>query len=295
MENMAQKPAFRGARMFILPTEALEEYAAHPLVARLYLTDVGCFPRAKNHTRIRREGIEEYILLYCAAGRGTVQVGDRAWQLTPGTAFCIPRGAPHRYAADAADPWTLLWVHFKGGDTRYYPLDECRLLTPSAQVAGRMNDWFDLLFEALEGEYSLENFVYLSQVLGLILAGLYRRTAPDSSRLTRAVRWMYAHLGESLTLDRLCRELGMSKSGLNALFRQYAHRPPLQFFTRLKMTEAGKMLRQTDLPVREIARRLGYADPYYFSRAFRKTVGTSPTAYRGQAVPYAEDENTADT
>lgn len=55
------------------------------------------------------------------------------------------------------------------------------------------------------------------------------------------------------------------------------------------------MLRQTDLPVREIARRLGYADPYYFSRAFRKTVGTSPTAYRGQAVPYAEDENTADT
>lgn len=289
MENMANRPAFRGARMFVLPTEALEEYAAHPLVARLYLTDVGCFPRAKNHTRTRREGIEEYILLYCAAGRGTVRVSGRTWQLTPGTAFCIPRGKPHEYAAHPADPWTLWWVHFKGTDTAYYPLQSCRVLTPSPRVAGRMHDWFDLLFESLEGDYSLENFLCMSQVLGLILTGLYRRPDAGSAPLTRAVRWMYAHLEEPLTLDRLCRELGMSKSGLNDLFRRYAHRPPLQFFTRLKMTEAAKLLRQTDLPVGEIARQLGYTDPYYFSRAFKKAEGTSPTAYRAAKPAYAPD------
>lgn len=290
MENMASKPRFRGARMFILPTEALEEYAAHPLVARLYPTDVGCFPRAKNHTRTRREGIEEYILLYCAAGRGRVRVGEKHWDLTANTAFCIPRGTPHTYTADEADPWTLLWVHFKGSDTGLYPLEDCRLMTLSPQAGRRMEEWFDLLFAALEGDYCLGNFVCLSQVLGLILAALYWPSAADSGRLTRAVHWMYGHLGETVTLKRLCRELGMSKSGLTALFQQYAHRPPLQFFTRLKMTEARKLLRQTDLPVAEIARRLGYADPYYFSRAFKKVVGEAPAVYRGGACPPADPE-----
>ena len=272
--------------MFVLPTEALEEYASHPLVARLYLTDVGCFPRARNHTRTRREGAEEYILLYCAQGRGRVQVGDRIWHLSPNTAFCIPRGAPHTYAADAADPWTLWWVHFKGTDTDLYPLDKCCVLTPPLGTESRMHDWFDLLFEALEGTYSLDNFIYLSQVLGLILAGLYRRPDPAGDPLTRVVRWMYAHLEEPLTLDRLCRELGMSKSGLNALFRRCAHRPPLQFFTRLKMTEAAKLLRQTEEPVSTIARQLGYEDPYYFSRTFKKAMGVSPAAYRAQPFSY---------
>lgn len=282
MENRADRPAFRGARMFVLPTEALEEYASHPLVARLYLTDVGYFPRAKNHTRTRREGAEETILLYCAQGRGRVQVGDRHWTLGPNTAFCIPRGAPHTYAADAADPWSLWWVHFKGSDAALYPLDKCCVLTPPPGTGTRMQDWFGLLFEALEGAYSLENFVYLSQVLGLILAGLSRRPDPAGAPLTRVVRWMYAHLAEPLTLDRLSRELGISKSGLNALFRRYAHRPPLQFFTRLRMTEAAKLLRRTEEPVSAIARQLGYEDPYYFSRTFKKAMGISPTAYRNQ-------------
>lgn len=285
MENMASKPGFRGAKMFILPTEALEEYAAHPLVARLYPTDVGCFPRAKNHTRTRREGIEEYILLYCAAGRGTVRVNGQCRELTANTAFCIPKGMPHSYAADEQDPWTLLWVHFKGSDTAHYPLRDCRLLTPPPQAGRRMEEWFDLMFTALEGEYSLGNFVCLSQLLGLMLTALYWPSAADSGRLTRAVRWMYGHLDRTVTLEELCRELGMSKSGLNALFQQYAHRAPLQFFTRLKMTEARKLLRQTDLPVAEVARRLGYTDPYYFSRVFKKVVGEAPAVYRDGACP----------
>lgn len=49
--------------MIVLPTEALEEYIENPLVKRLYLTDVGFFPMAKHHARIRKEGIEEYIAI----------------------------------------------------------------------------------------------------------------------------------------------------------------------------------------------------------------------------------------
>ncbi|MCD7814175.1 MAG: AraC family transcriptional regulator [Lachnospiraceae bacterium] len=47
----------------------------------------------------------------------------------------------------------------------------------------------------------------------------------------------------------------------------------MSFFINLKMKQACKLLRTTDLYIYEIAHELGYTDPYYFSRQFKKTVG----------------------
>ena len=75
-------------------------------------------------------------------------------------------------------------------------------------------------------------------------------------------------------------EFDLSKSGLHALFQKHTGRSPMDFFLRLKMKEACKMLRSTSLRVYEVAQRLGYQDPYYFSRIFRKVVGISPKEYQ---------------
>ena len=143
---------------------------------------------------------------------------------------------------------------------------------------------FDLLFRALEGDYTLGNFIYLSQVLSLILGELYQRErkggGEGSRRVTDIVRYMVRHLGEPLTLEQLAQEFDLSKSGLDALFQKHTGRSPMDFFLRLKMKEACKMLRSTSLRVYEVAQRLGYQDPYYFSRIFRKVVGISPKEYQ---------------
>lgn len=292
--NTTKIDGFRRQRMIVLPTEALDAYRSHPLVRRLYLTDVGFFPQARHHTRTRREGIEEYILLYCVAGSGDIWVEDRHYRIGPNEAFCIPRRCPHCYAASEENPWSLLWVHFKGEDADYYPLEDCRIIHPASAEEHRMLSLFELLFGALEDDYSLGNFIYLSQVLALILAELYQRqggdAAPGQNRhLTRAIRYMYRHLGENLTLEDLCRETGLSKSYLNAIFQSDAHRAPLQFFLHLKMIEACKLLQSTDLPIYQVAQRLGYGDPYYFSRQFRKAVGVSPRTYRKGGYFYGEE------
>ena len=82
------------------------------------------------------------------------------------------------------------------------------------------------------------------------------------------------------TLEQLAQEFDLSKSGLHALFQKHTGRSPMDFFLRLKMKEACKMLRSTSLRVYEVAQRLGYQDPYYFSRIFRKVVGISPKEYQ---------------
>lgn len=255
------------------------------MVRRLYLTDVGFFPCAQDHYRERKDGIEEYILIYCTEGKGVIRVEGREYHLGPNQAFCIPRWRGHRYWACGGEPWSILWVHFKGEDTAFYPLDEERLVSFSGiHEENRMMFLFDLLFRALEGDYTLGNFIYLSQVLSLILGELYQRerkgSGEGSRRVTDIVRYMVRHLGEPLTLEQLAQEFDLSKSGLHALFQKHTGRSPMDFFLRLKMKEACKMLRSTSLRVYEVAQRLGYQDPYYFSRIFRKVVGISPKEYQ---------------
>ena len=206
--TVEKREGFKGERMIVLPTEAFRDYVEHPLVRRLYLTDVGFFPCAQDHYRERKDGIEEYILIYCTEGKGVIRVEGREYHLGPNQAFCIPRWRGHRYWACGGEPWSILWVHFKGEDTAFYPLDEERLVSFSGiHEENRMMFLFDLLFRALEGDYTLGNFIYLSQVLSLILGELYQRErkggGEGSRRVTDIVRYMVRHLGEPLTLEQL--------------------------------------------------------------------------------------------
>lgn len=200
--QIERKPdGFAGETYIVLPTEAFSDYIGHPLVRRLYLTDAGFFPHAAHHYRERSEGIEEYIFLCCTSGRGVVEVQGRTFPLRDNEALCIPRLCPHRYWADEEDPWSLLWVHFQGEDCGYYPLDRpqvCRF--SSAGTVRRMEFLFNQLFRTLEQDYTLGNFIYLSQLLALILGETYARrqedgtTARQNRQVTRAVRYMYRHL-----------------------------------------------------------------------------------------------------
>lgn len=89
--TVEKREGFKGERMIVLPTEAFRDYVEHPLVRRLYLTDVGFFPCAQDHYRERKDGIEEYILIYCTEGKGVIRVESREYHLGPNQAFCIPR------------------------------------------------------------------------------------------------------------------------------------------------------------------------------------------------------------
>lgn len=286
MEEAKKREGFKGETMIVLPTEVFSDYVKHPLVRRLYLTDVGFFPQASHHYRERRDGIEEYILIYCTEGRGVIKVEGKEYVLKENEAFCIPRFQKHCYYACEEDPWSILWVHFKGEDTEYFPLEECKVIAfESNQATNRMLYLFELLFRVLEGNYTLGNFIYISQVLSLILAETYDREKEDdilekNKHVTNIIKYMYAHLEENLTLDMLVEQFELSKSYLNAIFLKYTQHTPMDFYLHLKMREACKLLKTTDIYVYEVSMRLGYQDPYYFSRIFKKIVGVSPKEYK---------------
>lgn len=286
MEENKKQDGFKDEEFFVIPTESFSPLAQHPLVRGLYLTDVGFFPHALHHYRERKEGADACILIYCTQGEGYIHVGGKVYTIHRQEAFCIPIHERHRYYASQTDPWSILWVHFKGENVRYFPLDQPKVVKVASQAAdNRIMTLFQILFRVLRRNYTQGNFIYISQVLSLILSEIYFReqgdgTGKQNRHITDMVHYMYRHLDRPLDLTTLEKEFHLSRSYINTVFKKYAGRSPIDFFLNIKMQEACKLLRSTKRTVQEIGAELGYEDPFYFSRAFRKVMGVSPRKYR---------------
>ena len=76
----------------------------------------------------------------------------------------------------------------------------------------------------------------------------------------------------------------MTPGHLTTVVRRRTGRTVQEWIIERRMAEARSLLSDTELPVGEIARRVGMSDPGYFSRLFRRTHGTSPREWRGRAA-----------
>ena len=285
-ERRKKEDGFRDEKYYIIPTELFGAWMEHPLVRGLYLTDVGYFPKAKDHYKERSDGAEQHILIYCMEGGGYVELGDDRIHLTEYQAICIPAGRKHCYYADEEKPWSILWMHFKGENAAYFPLNSQETITMTSPYSrNRMVTLFQMLFRVLDGNYSQGNFIYISQLASSILAEVYFREKVEDGNsydrhVTRVVRYMLQNLDRTLTLQDISDEVRLSKSYLNSIFKTQTGRAPVDFFIHLKMQEACKLLKSSDLYIYQISARMGYEDPYYFSRIFKKVVGVSPKEYK---------------
>lgn len=88
--------------------------------------------------------------------------------------------------------------------------------------------------------------------------------------------------GEPLSLRDVAREVGMTPGHLTTVVRRRTGRTVQEWIIERRMAEARTMLEETDLPIAEIARRVGVFDPGYFSRVFARTHGISPRQWRGR-------------
>jgi AraC-like DNA-binding protein len=91
------------------------------------------------------------------------------------------------------------------------------------------------------------------------------------------------HLGDTLSLRDVARELGVTPGHLTTVVRRRTGRTVQEWIIERRMAEARSLLSDTELPVGEVARRIGMADPGYFSRLFRRTHGASPREWRGRS------------
>lgn len=126
----------------------------------------------------------------------------------------------------------------------------------------------------------------LQHILEYILTENYifsfrqRSRSRYSEDVFRALCYMEQHLTEEFKLTALAEIAGLSPTGLIWKFHQQLQTTPQQHFIHLRIQRAKELLVETSLSITEIAEKCGYSDLYYFSNAFRKNTGISPSGFR---------------
>jgi len=106
------------------------------------------------------------------------------------------------------------------------------------------------------------------------------RLLAKSSTAEMIIDYLENNIRATLTLDDLYNRFFMGKSQLNAIFRGYTGKSPMQYYSELKIAEAKKLLREDNYTVGQISDTLCYSNIQNFSRAFKKTTGFSPSEYK---------------
>ncbi|MFZ5757482.1 MAG: helix-turn-helix domain-containing protein [Pseudomonadota bacterium] len=291
MSTPSAWPLGSDALRITLPRFLVAQLAAHPLAADVHPHAFGHYPRAQGH-RMQRERHDDLLVIWCTAGSGSVSAGgDSNLRVGPGTLIVLPPGLAHRYAADRRQPWTLYWAHVGG-----HALPElAALLSPSGRVtveigldANLLRD-FTALLAVRDTGYRLDTWLHAGSLLKqwlLHAARLGARGPGDDTAfsLDRVTAWMHAHIEQPVELaDMASATSSLSLFQFARRFKAETGVAPIQYFIHLRMEHACRLLDMSDAPVHRIARQLGYDDPYYFSRLFRKVIGVAPSDYRQQA------------
>lgn len=113
----------------------------------------------------------------------------------------------------------------------------------------------------------------------------HRQKSCESDALfERVSTYIQEYYDQSLTIASLAEQNNVNRNRLSYVFRRHAGMGPAEYILKYRINMAQQMLLANDASVQQIAETVGIADPFYFSRVFKKQNGVSPTAYRQKFI-----------
>lgn len=291
MTPIRKKEDFAGQILHVMPRPLLGELSQHFLLQNLIVTDIGWFPEARYHYRERPAGTPEHILILCVAGSGWLEVGSVRQPIQARKAVLIPRNLPHIYGASEEDPWSIHWVHLQGTVADYFfsLLPEYVYAIPvSVELTAVLQHHFRECYDSIMGTFVQQRMIFITQTIQHLLGHLFfnnRLFSPvlrssQFHNLDSTLDYLRKNIDKPLTLQQMADHAQLSKSHFARLFKEQTDYSPVDYFIRLKLQRACMQLALTRQPICQISLAVGYTDPYYFSRLFKKIIGKSPSQFR---------------
>ncbi len=243
----------------------------------------------------RGRELNEYQLLYLSEGEGVFHSATvREKIIREGDLFLLFPGEWHSYHPNAHTGWKSYWIGFKGRNMD----DRVRagFLTPQKPVyhVGFSDEIVRLYKEAydsavIEAAYSQQLMAGIVNHLIGIMYSLERNIQLSKNQthvdmINRARLRIREALESDLTIQQVAEEMGVSYSNFRKLFKEYTGLSPATYQQDLRLQRAKELLSTTDLSVKEIAYRLNFESPDYFSAKFKIKTGRRPSELRSVIV-----------
>ena len=289
---MEKQDGFKGQRSVIIPDFIIKELQEDTINKQLYITDIGFYPKAIFHQRLRKKGSLQYILIYCIDGKGWVSIDGIKMEVKPNQFFIIPKDTAHSYGSYNSDPWSIYWIHFSGKLAAEFTVQNQKVESILPSKIARIDErimLFEEMLQNLEMGYSKENLHYANICLLHFLASFkyinqFRQIRKIRERdvIEDSIFFMKENIQKKLTLKELSRKAGLSPSHFSFKFYKKTGRSPMDYLIHLRIQRACQFLDNSELRIGEVSEKVGYEDNFYFSRIFKKIMGVSPVKYRKQ-------------
>ncbi len=217
--------------------------------------------------------------VYFVRGSGRIDVPSARLSPQPYHLVVYPPGLPHAESSNPADPEETIFMTV---DVPGDPPAGAHLLLPDSR--GELGWLCTKLLEEFRafGSTPLTK-AYVAAFLHLV-DRLWGKGVPvPHDSIDTVVQHINTNYAADISLDYLADIACVSKTHLAHLFRTRLGTSPLRYLHQVRIETAKRLLGTSQLPIREVAAQVGFADPLYFSRAFRLTTGLSPKAYRKQS------------
>jgi AraC-like DNA-binding protein len=241
-----------------------------------------------------------YEICYVVSGKGTISVEGVTYKVSAGDIFFHKPGERHKGKTFSRDPYELLVIGLDMVD------EELQFML--FEKASKLSQKFDIkqkrnvrdIFENLLKEVRQRNIghiilvrAFLMEIFVVIvreMLGQSRETDyipriinthnKDLSR--KAVEYLTANYKERLTVGKIAKRFYLSSYHFSRLFKKETSFSLIEYLVRIRIQESAKLLLTTNRAVKEIAYEVGFQDPYYFSKVFKKVYKSTPTQYRIQ-------------
>ncbi|MCM1154038.1 MAG: AraC family transcriptional regulator [Roseburia sp.] len=254
----------------------------------LYVQEVGTLQSLEPHIS-RRQNLNSYLFFIILEGSGYVSYNNERYFISVGDCIWLDCTKPYSHESSAADPWSLMWVHFYGKEAPCFYADFLKhscsfLFHPQNTLA--FTDILQHIHQIHSAKVSLLELYtnrYLTDLITLCFTENIADTQENSSipeKIKQVHDYLDTHYAEKINLEDLSSRFFISKFHLA---REYKKRYGVTIgndLTNKRISHAKSMLRFSDDSIENISLDCGFQDAGYFIKVFKRAENMTPLEYR---------------
>lgn len=251
--------------------------------------------RLSTHAKMptwRPKGRLDFQIIYIASGLVHFHFGkpENETIVKAGNIVVFRPKELQKYEFYAKDKTVVFWIHFTGSDAKkllrkYGFADNEHVFHVGTSME------YERIFKKIISELqkTQNNYEEMLQILLRYLLIAFNREMTKEhilkneyldNQMEQASEYFTENYNLEISIEDYASSKGMSVSWFIRSFKKYTGQTPVQYLTSIRMANAQALLETTSYSVNEIGRIVGYANPLYFSRMFRKQKGCSPSEFR---------------
>ena len=241
----------------------------------------------KRHNTIRKQGREDYQLLYVAKGKYCFLINGEEHIAPSGTVILYKPMEMQKYYSIGGDDIEVYWTHFTGNKCEKI-LNDIGFSDSGLYFVGS-NEKFITLYKWIIKELQLkrENYIeiatgYFKQLMLLMYRNYHTGVNENSETYLaeKAILYFYRNFNTNISINDFAKSMNITPGWFRRCFKKYTGTSPQQFLNEHRLGFARELLLTTNYKISEIAERCGYDNPFYFSRIFTKNIGCSPMEFK---------------